>query len=348
MEQCLNIIVVNCEFFMSQTSILLPSKIHIVKEEENLGVYEVENLYPGYGHTLGNSLRRIILSSISGSAITTLKIDGVSHEFSTVDGMKEDVVLLLLNLKKLRFKLIGTEKATIQLSVKGAKKVLGKDITLNGSVEILNPDQYICELTAKNSDLNIEMNIETGLGFVPRDTHHKGKVDIGVIAVDALFSPIRRVAYDVENMRVGDKTNHNRLRMTIETDGTLSPRESLEKSIEVMITQLQAITGFKAESHPIIISETKNEIISDHKEVVDTEKTVQSENTEDLSEILKTRIDTLDMSPRTLKALTNANIRTVGGIARKKTDDLLEIEGIGEKGIQEIKQILSDFGINLK
>lgn len=333
---------------MSQTSILLPSKIHIVKEENNLGVYEVENLYPGYGHTLGNSLRRIILSSISGCAITTVKINGVSHEFSALEGMKEDVVLLLLNLKKVRFKLIGTEKAVVELSIKGAQKVLAKSIKTQSQVEVLNPDQYICELTSKTAELNIELTIESGLGFVPRDAHHKAKVDIGVIAVDALFSPIRRVAYEVENMRVGDKTNHNRLRMTIETDGTLTPRESLEKSIEVMITQLQAISGFKTEIHPIVIHDTKETLKKESTESIQKEKEPENEAREDLSEVLKTRIDTLDLSARTLKALTNANIRTIGGIARKKSDDLLEIEGIGEKGIQEIKKILSDFGINLR
>lgn len=335
---------------MSQTSILLPSKIHIVKEDGNLGVYEIENLYPGYGHTLGNSLRRIILSSISGAAITTVKIDGIAHEFSTIEGMKEDIVLLLLNLKKVRFKLVGTDKATIEFSVKGPQKVLAKSIKDSSAVEVLNEEQYICELTSKTAELKVELTIESGLGFVPRDVHHKSKVDIGVIAVDALFSPIRRVAYEVENMRVGDKTNHNRLKITIETDGTLSPRESLEKSIEIMITQLQAISGFKTEMHPITITEkiTEAKVLETKVEKTLIEKEPENEAKEDLSEVLKTRIDTLDISSRTLKALTNANIRTVGGIARKKTDDLLEIEGIGEKGIQEIKKILSDFGINLR
>lgn len=333
---------------MSQTSILLPSKIHIVKEEENLGVYEIENLYPGYGHTLGNSLRRVILSSIPGAGITKVKIAGVEHEFSTLEGMKEDIILLLLNLKKVRFKLVGTDKATITLSVKGAQKVHAGDIAKAGEVEILNADQYLCELTSKTATLEIEITIETGLGFVSRDTHHKQKAEIGVIALDALFSPIRRVSYDVENMRVGDKTNHNKLIITVETDGTLTPRKALEQSIEIMIVQLQAISGFKADFQPIKIeskleaSSTPIEETTDFEQEEDTDK-------EDMSEVLKTRIDTLDsISSRTLKALTNANIRTIGGIARKKIDDLLEIEGIGEKGIQEIKKVLGEYGINLK
>jgi DNA-directed RNA polymerase subunit alpha len=333
---------------MSHTSILLPSKIHIVKEEGNLGVYEIENLYPGYGHTLGNSLRRIVLSSIPGAGITQVKIAGVDHEFSTMDGIKEDIIIFLLNLKKTRFKLVdGVDKAVCTLSIKGMQKVYTKDITTPGQIEVLDGDQYLCELTSKNANLEVEITVEHGLGFVPRDVHHKQKAEIGVIALDALFSPIRRVSYDVENMRVGDKTNHNRLRMTIETDGTLSPRSALEKSIETMMIQLQAISGFKTDFQPINI-EHKVEAVSTPIEAESIESSKEDSTDGNMSDALKTRIDTLDLSARTLKALTNANIRTIGGIARKRADDLLEIEGIGEKGIAEIKKVLGDFGISLK
>jgi DNA-directed RNA polymerase subunit alpha len=331
---------------MSQTSILLPSKIHIVKEEGTLGVYEIENLYPGYGHTLGNSLRRIVLSSIPGAGITQVKITGIEHEFSTMDHMKEDIIIFLLNLKKVRLKLIGTEKAVATLSIKGAQKVHAKDIQTPGQIEVLSLDQYLCELTAKNANLEVEITVEHGLGFIPRDVHHKQKAEIGVIALDALFSPIRRVSYEVENMRVGDKTNHNKLRMTIETDGTLTPREALEKSIETMMIQLQAISGFKTDLQPISI-EHKVETLSTPIEKEST-SAPKGEDEGAMSDILKTRIDTLELSSRTLKALTNANIRTIGGVARKKIEDLLEIEGIGEKGIQEIKKVLGDFSIQLK
>lgn len=324
---------------MPDYNIMLPSKPRIVSEDETKGTYEIDNLYPGYGHTLGNSLRRIILSSLPGAAITSVKIDGVSHEFSTIEGVKEDVVVILLNLKKIRFKLIGEGSQVVSLSVKGPKKVTAGDIKASGQVEVLTPEQYICEITDKVS-LDIELTIEQGLGFVPRDVHQKAKVDIGTIALDAIFTPIRRVSYEVENMRVGDKTNHNRLRIIIETDGTLSPRQALERSIEIMILQLQAIFDFKGmdmnvhESEVVVAGESK-EIEADDKK-------------EDISDVLKTRIDTLNLSTRTLNALTEANIRTVGGIARKKKEDLLEIEGIGEKGITEIKKVLSNFGITLK
>lgn len=325
---------------MSDLNIILPSKLSIVSEVDTKGVYEIDGLYPGYGHTLGNSLRRIILSSLPGSAITTLKIDGVDHEFSVLDGVKEDVITILLHLKQVRFRLLTDEPQTVKLSVKGPKMVTAADIEVSGQVEVLNKDLYIAEVTAK-SGLSIEMTIVKGLGFVPKDVHQKEKNDVGTISVDAIFTPIRRVAYEVENMRVGDKTNHNRLRMTIETDGTLTPREALEKAIVIMVEQLQSIVGFTVSSKSLPVDEEVEK---------KTEKESEEEKTEgsEFTDILKTRIDTLSLSTRTLNALTDANIRTIGGIARKKKEDLLEIDGIGDKGIQEIKKVLGEYNITLK
>lgn len=325
---------------MSELNIILPSKLSIVSEVETKGVYEIDGLYPGYGHTLGNSLRRIILSSLTGAAITSLKIDGVDHEFSVIDGVKEDVITILLHLKQVRFRLNTDEPQVVTLDVKGPKHITAGDIQTQGQVEILNKDLYIAELTTK-ANLKIEMTIEKGLGFVPKEMHQKEKNETGVISVDAIFTPIRRVAYEVENMRVGDKTNHNRLRITIETDGTVSPREALEKAITIMVEQLQAIVGFTV-SKRVIDKEVSKEDKEDDKE---EPKKVEGN---EFTDILKTRIDTLNLSTRTLNALMGANIRTIGGIARKKVEDLLEIEGIGDKGIQEIKKILGDYGITLK
>ncbi len=326
---------------MSNLKIILPSKFSVISEDTLKGVYEIDGLYPGYGHTLGNSLRRVILSSLPGAAITKLKIDGVDHEFSVVYVVQEDVITILLHLKQVRFRLTTDEPQTVSLSVKGPKIVTASDIKTSGQVEVLNPDQYIAELTAKSS-LNIEMTIEKGLGFVPKAEHQKEKVEIGTIAVDAIFTPIRRVAYEVENMRVGDNTNHNRLRLTIETDGTLTAREALENAIAIMIDQLHSIAGFteRRDIKPEVMAE---ESVSESKADSDA---VNKDS--EITDILKTRIDTLDLSTRTLNSLTGANIRTIGGIARKKKEDLLEIEGIGEKGIQEIKKALGKFGITLK
>jgi DNA-directed RNA polymerase subunit alpha len=319
---------------MMEYSITLPSKPRIVSEEENTGSYEIDGLYPGYGHTLGNSLRRIILSSLPGAAITSVKIEGVEHEFSTLAGLREDIVTFMLNLKRLRFELVTNEPQVVTLSVKGPKKVSGTDLTLPGQVRLLNPGAYLCELTEKSASLDAEFRIEHGLGYVPREALKKERVDIGEISVDAIFSPIRRVNYEVENMRVGDRTDFNRLRITIETDGTLTPRAALEQSIEVMITQLKAIIGFREE-----------EI-----EVVNTPMGMmpESQAADASPDIMKTRIEDLELSPRTVSALERSGIRTVGGLARKREDDLLEIEGLGPKAIQEIKRALANFGIILK
>ena len=317
---------------MMEYSITLPSKPRVVSEAAQEGVYEIDGLYPGYGHTLGNSLRRIILSSLPGAAVTSVKIEGVEHEFSTIPGIREDVVTILLNLKKLRFEVLTQEPQIVKLSIKGPKKVSGADLDIPGQVRLLNPNSYLCEITDKTA-LEAEFRVERGLGYVPREALKKERVDIGEISIDAIFSPVRRVNYEVENMRVGDRTDFNRLRISIETDGTLTPRAALEQSIEIMITQLKAVVGFREE-----------ELASEDKAGGESAPMVSV----DSAEALKTRIEDLELSSRTISALEKANIRTVGGLARKKEMDLMEIEGLGPKSIQEIKRALANFGIVLK
>lgn len=320
---------------MSSHSIILPSKPRIVKEDAVSGVYEIDGLYPGYGHTLGNSLRRIILSSIPGASITSLSIDGVKHEFSAITGIKEDVIAIILNLKKTRFKLHGDDMQKATLHIKGSKTVTAADITLPTQLEIMNKDQYICESTAKDVDLAIELTVEKGLGYVPREVLVKDKADIGTIALDASFTPIRRASYEVENMRVGDRTDHNRLRVSIETDGTVTPHEVLEDAIHTMITQLQSIVGFR------------EKVIEMPKEVPQV-PVVESSDSLDLTDASKVKIEDLGLSTRTENALVTAAIRTAGGLARKSEEDLLAADGLGEKGITEIKKALSDLGLSLK
>ena len=333
---------------MSAQKIILPSKPKAILEEGNKGIYEIEGLVPGYGYTLGNSLRRIILSSLPGAAVTGVKIDGVSHEFSTIEGVKEDVITILLHLKNVRFSLSTEETQKVTLSVKGPKLVTAGDISTNGAVEVKNPDQYICEITAK-AGLTMEITIEHGLGFMTRDQYHKQKADIGTIYLDAIFSPIRRVSYDVEEMRVGDKTNFNKLRLTIETDGTITPRAALESSVKTMIEQLAAV--IEVDSGKIIEDVQKEVSISipmHHEEMSESKDVMNEADSADVTDVLKNRIDTIGLSTRTLNALSAANIRTVGGVARKHVNDLLEIDGIGDKGITEIKDALSQFGLSLK
>jgi len=321
---------------MADLSIVLPSKPKIVSEGSFSGVYEIDGLYPGYGHTLGNSLRRIILSSLPGAAITTVKIESVSHEYSVIEGIKEDAITVLLNLKRVRIKMSSDEPVTLTLKKKGVGEATAADIEAPGQVEILNPELVLAHLTDKNASLNIEMVVEKGLGYVSKDVLQKNRMDVGSIALDAIFTPIRRANYEVENMRVGDRTDFNRLRISIGTDGTITPKEALERSIELMINQLKAIVGFKEE-----------EIIIEEKS--DFESGEAAEGIKEIDpEVLKTRTESLGFSARTLNALTNANIRTVGGLARKREKDVLDIEGLGAKGVTEIKKVLGDLGISLK
>lgn len=320
---------------MSDFNIIIPSKPKIISEDGFSGVYEIEGLYPGYGHTLGNSLRRIMLSSIPGFSIVSLKIDGVSHEFSTIKGVKEDVINIILNLKRVRFKVIGDESQTVRINVKGPKEVTAGDIQTPGQVEVVNKDQLIATLTDKNTSFDAEIVLEKGLGYLSKESLQKDKVDVGTIAVDAIFTPIRKSSYEVENMRVGERTDFNKLIIHIETDGTISPRETLENSIATMIHQLKAIIGFKEDDE-------EYDILKKDLERAEREEKIEEED------FLKTKIEDLDLSVRTIKALTSASVKTVSGLTRKKEEDLENIEGLGEKGIQEIKRALSNFGLTLK
>ncbi len=317
---------------MLETNVALPSKPRIVNEEEFRGIYEIDGLYPGYGHTLGNSLRRIILSSLPGAAVTKVNIEGVEHEFSTIEGVKEDVITILLNIKRIRLALHGDEPVVVRIKKKGAGVVTAADIEAPSQVEILSPDQPIAEITGKSTELDIELTIERGLGYVAREVHQKDKVEIGVIALDAVFTPIRRANYEVENMRVGDRTDYNRLRMFIETDGTLTPKEALEQSIEIMIHQLKAVIGFQEQ----VVAEAPV-----------TEVEVLEQAAEVDPDVLKTRIENLELSSRTLAALEDASIRTIGGLVRKKKDDILALDGIGPKGLEEIVELLGSMGVAL-
>lgn len=307
--------------------VTLPSKPRIVSEEGTQGIYEIDALYPGYGHTLGNSLRRIILSSLPGASVTRVKIEGVPHEFATMDGIRETVMEMLLNLKRVHFVLHGDEPQTISLTAKGTKSVTAADFKLPSQVEIKNANQHIADLSGKAS-LELEATIEKGLGYVPREVLTKEKADIGTIALDATFTPIRRVNYEVDNMRVGDRTDFNRLRILIETNGTITPREALEKSIEIMIHQLKAVIGFQ-ESLPVDASSDSGA----HGSSVDPSKVKVSE---------------LELPTRVASALEDAGIKSAAGLARKSASALKEIDGIGDKAIEDISHALAGLGLTLK
>ncbi len=220
----------------------LPQQPKIIKKGENLAIIEIDSLYPGYGTTLGNAIRRVLLSSIPGSAITTVKITGVDHEFSTMPGVLEDVIHILLNLKQVRFKLFKEESVTIKLSIKGEKKVTAGDFKVpGGEIEIVNPDLYIATLTDKKSSLEIEAEVAPGVGYEPIERRRKDKLQIGSIAVDAIYTPIRKIKFSVENMRVGDRTDFNKLVFDIETDGSIRPESAFKKAINILDEHIKII-----------------------------------------------------------------------------------------------------------
>ena len=316
--------------------ITLPSKPRVVSEEGNQGVYEIDSLYPGYGHTLGNSLPRIVLSSIPGATITQINIDGVPHEFASMEGVRETVMELILNLKRVHFVLHGDEPQTIKLTAKGAGAITAKDFSLPSQVEITNPEQHVAELSEK-TNLVLEATIERGLGYVPRDVLTKGKADIGTIALDATFTPIRRVNYEVENMRVGDRTDFNRLRFLIETNGTVAPREALERSIETMIHQLTAIVGFK---------DGGNAPASESMSGTTEKGSVPAASKE--ADPSKLKLSELELSARIASALEEAGIKSAAGLARKTPSALKELDGIGDKAVREIMDALATVGLSLK
>jgi len=319
---------------MLETNVALPSKPRVVEEKDFHGIYEIDGLYPGYGHTLGNSLRRIILSSLPGAAVTHAKIEGVKHEFDTIDGVKEDVITILLHLKRLRIAVHTDEPIKITLKKSDVGIVTAADLEVPSQVEILDKKQKIAEITSKGTTLEIELTLQNGLGYVAREVHEKEKMEIGSIALDAVFTPIRRANYEVENMRVGDRTDYNRLRVVIETDGTMTPREALEQSIEIMIHQLKAVIGFQEQLEEETGDEKTDSDESGEEKVVDPDT-------------LKTRIEALNLSTRTLSALEAANIRTIGGLVRKKKDDILALDGIGPKGVDEIEEMLEEMNLVL-
>jgi DNA-directed RNA polymerase subunit alpha len=238
--------------------------IKTISEDSRQGVFEIEGLYAGYGLTIGNALRRVLLSSLPGAAVTYLKIKNAPHEFTTLPGVKEDVVELLLNFKKLRFKMHTSEPQTLLLKVKGERVVTAADIKPNSQAEIVNLDEVLATLTDKNAELNIEITVERGLGYSAVESRKGEKLSVGVIAVDAFFSPVRKVNYVIDNMRVGERTDYNRLRVEIETDGTISPSSALHKSASILKDHFEKIYSLEVKDFaPKEEKEEKEEAVAE-------------------------------------------------------------------------------------
>jgi len=317
--------------------ITLPNKPKIIESKKNKAVFEIEGCYPGYGTTLGNTLRRVLLSSLPGAAITGVKIKGVQHEFSTIPHVMEDVVQLILNLKQIRFRLHTDGPAKATLKVKGEKEVKAEDIKTSSDLEVINPEAHIATLTDKKADLEMEMEIERGLGYSATEQRKKGKIEIGRIAVDAIFTPVLQVNYAIEPMRVGERTDYDRLRLTIITDGAITPREAFSQAVQILVDHFEVLTAISGEK-----KEEKKE------EKKTAKKAAKSPKKKAEADVLKTEVEDLKISSRAITALREAGLKTAAGLIRKSQEDLAEIEGLGEKGITEIKRALGRLGLTLK
>lgn len=307
----------------------LPKKPQCVEKNGFNAVIEVENLYPGYGMTLGNTLRRVLLSSLEGAAVTLVKIKGVSHEFSTIPGVMEDVVEILLNLKQLRLRVHSDEPQKIYIKAHGEGDISGKNVETPSQVEVVNPSLHIATLTDKKSVFEVEMTVEKGFGYVPVEAQKKEKLEVGAIALDAIFTPVKKISYHVENMRVGERTDFDRIRFMIETDGTILPEEAFLKAASILVDQFHALVDMSSDEKLNLTSEKRVEISSFDKES-------------------NTALLDAGISARTAGALAAAGITSLESIAEKTEKDILEMEGMGVKGISEIKKALKKKKMALK
>ena len=246
--------------------IAIPQKPEYISLGENHGKFEILGCYPGYGTTLGNALRRVLLSSLEGAAIRSVKITGVTHEFTTLPGVMEDVVQILLHLKQIRFRLHGDEPVKIALKVKGERVVTAKDFKVPSSVEIVDGDQMIATITDKKTELEMEIEIDRGVGYVSVEARDREEREIGVIAVDSIYSPVKRVNYEVENMRVGKRTDYDKITLEILTDGSITPEEAFTKSVAILIDQFTALSDSRvdeeAEAGTVAEAGTEDETVS--------------------------------------------------------------------------------------
>ena len=297
-----------------------PALSRVEDTDTNATTFVIEPLHAGYGNTLGNSLRRVLLSSIRGGAIVAFRIEGATHEFTTVAGVQEDVVDIMLNLKGVNVKVHSDEPVELRLEKKGAGEVTAADIKANADVEILNPEQVICTIDDPKKTVVIDLVVEAGRGYQSIEDSSVNRLHGDMIALDAMFSPVTRVRFKVDPTRVGQETNLDKLEMTVETDGTLSPREAFEEASAILVNQYSALAGATTvESAPALGTQ------------------VDDETSE-----LNTPIEELNLSARTANALINNDIRTVHDLVTLSEQDLRELKGFGSKALDEVKDKLAE------
>ncbi|NCU43735.1 DNA-directed RNA polymerase subunit alpha [Candidatus Saccharibacteria bacterium] len=300
-----------------------PALAEVQDQSETAATFVIKPIEPGYGNTLGNSLRRVLLSSIRGAAVVAFKIEGVNHEFTTVSGVKEDVVDIMLNLKNIRFKAHTDQPVELRLEKTGAGVVTAADISASADVEVVNPDQIIATIDDAKTKLAIDLVVEPGHGYRTIEQSSEDRLHSDMIALDAVFSPVLRVRYKVDNTRVGQNSNLDRLDLTVETDGSISPREAFEEAAAILVNQYTALAGSTTiESAPALGKET-----------------------EDDSDELQVRIEDLSLTARTTNALVNNEINTVHDLVNLTEQDLRELKGFGSKALDEVKDKIAELNL---
>lgn len=297
-----------------------PALANIEEHDATSATFNIEPLHAGYGNTLGNSLRRVLLSSVEGAAIVAFRIEGANHEFTTVAGVKEDVVDIMLNMKNIRLRVHSDEPIELRLEKKGAGAVTAGDIQTNADVEIVNPEQVICTIDDPKTTVVIDLVAESGRGYQTIEVSSANRIHSDMIAVDAIFSPVLRVRYKVEGTRVGRETNLDKLLLTVETDGSLSPRDAFEEAAAILVNQYTALAG---------------------STIVDSAPALGQEKDGEKNE-LNTPVEELNLTARTANALVNNDIRTVHDLVTLTEQDLRELKGFGSKALDEVKDKLAE------
>lgn len=309
-------------------SIHVPGVVKTEEHGKNQATFVIEPLHTGYGMTLGNSLRRVLLSSIAGAAVTAFRVEGASHEFTTLPGVKEDIVEIILNLKGVRFRVFSDDPQTIKLSKKGSGPVTAKDIEVNADVEIVNKDQVIANIDSASGSINMDIVVEKGRGYRAIDESGSKKVISDMIAIDSIFSPVQRVRYKVENTRVGQMTDLDKLLITVETDGTIEPRDAFEEASAILVNQYTSLAGqTKVEQAPPFGA---------------TDEVSPEGITGDDSPALMTSIEDLNLSARTTNALVNNDIHTLKDLFALSDIELRELKGFGSKALDEVKEKMAE------
>ena len=314
----------------SWKDLIRPKRLEVEKETLTpfYGKFAAEPFERGFGITIGNSLRRILLSSLQGGAITSVKIDGVLHEFSTIPGAKEDVTEIILNLKEVRLKLHTEGPKTIRLRAEGPKVLKAGDVVTGDAVEILNPDHYIATLS-RDGKLSMEMVVKMGRGYVPAERNKEENQPIGTVPMDAIFSPIKKVNYTVTNARVGQITDYDKLTLEVWTDGSINPEEAVAHSAKILKDQLSIFITFEEE------------------EESETAYSEEEEEKEAFNENLLRSVDELELSVRSANCLKHANIKLIGDLVQKTEAEILATKNFGRKSLNEIKEILAEMGLSL-